>query len=127
MSGDFDFYRVYEIFNRLEAVAWFAIALALPFFVKAGTSRKRCIIAVASLTFIAFGLTDLAEATTRGRMPPWLWAAKVGCAAILLSCRYTYLGWHHFRITDRYLLFALICLAAMCAGVLTQHYLEIEP
>lgn len=125
--GDFDFYRVYEIFNRAEAVAWFAIALGLPFFVKADTPRKRVVIAIASLTFIAFGFTDLAEATTRGRMPPWLWIAKVACAAILLSCRYTYLGWHRFRITDRYLLFAIFCLLAMCAGVLTQRFVEIGP
>jgi hypothetical protein len=123
----FDFYNVYETFNRVEAVAWFAIALALPFFVKADTPRRRVVIATASLTFIAFGFTDLAEAGTRGQMPPWLWIAKVACAAVLLCCRYTYLGWHRFRITDRYLLFALLCLAAMCAGVLTQRFLSVEP
>ncbi|MEP3213037.1 MAG: hypothetical protein ABJQ29_07590 [Luteolibacter sp.] len=79
----------------------------------------------ASFGFLLFGISDFLEASTYGDMPPWLWAMKMGCAAWLLACRFSYIGWRNFRFTDRYFLFALFCLAASIAVILLANRLEI--
>jgi hypothetical protein len=108
-------YTVFEIFNRIEAVIWFVIAVSLPFFVKASTRKKRQSLIAASFGFILFGLTDILEAPTHGEAPGWLWLLKITCAAFLLACRFFYIGWKNFRFTDRYFLFGLFCLTASFA------------
>jgi hypothetical protein len=108
-------YAVFETFNRIEAGFWFAIAAALPFLVRASSPRQRISVIVASLGFVIFGITDILEAPTHGEAPGWLWLMKISCAAFLLACRFSYIGWRNFRVTDRYFLFGLLCLAAAIA------------
>ena len=99
-----DPYAVFEIFNRIEAAFWFAIAVSLPFFVGASSPRQRFSVIAASLGFTVFGITDILEAPTRGEAPVWLWLMKISCAIFLQSCRFSYIGWRNFRLTDRYFL-----------------------
>ena len=102
-------YGVFEIFNRVEAFIWFAAAGTLPFLVKSESRKQRGAVIGAMFGFVLFGITDLLEANTQGQMPTWLWCSKAACAALLLACRFTYLGWRNFRVTDRWFLFAVIC------------------
>lgn len=46
------------------------------------------------------------------------------CAAWLLACRFHYVGWSRFRLTDRYVLFAAFCLLAVSGVMVLQHYLN---
>ncbi len=117
MSGS---YAIFEAFNRLEAFIWFGVAAALPFVIKPKSREQWLATIGASFGFILFGITDLLEAPTHGRMPAWLWAFKIACAAFLLACRFTYTGWRNFRITDRWFLFGIACLAACIAIYLSD-------
>jgi len=108
-------YAVFETFNRIEAVFRFMVAVFLPFFVKAPVWKQRFPVIAASLGFILFGFTDIFEAPTHGEAPLWLWGLKIICATFLLACRFSYIGWRNFRITDRYFLFGLLCLTASIA------------
>jgi hypothetical protein len=119
-----DTFWLYEAFNHLEAAAWFIIAIVLPFRVARRSRKQNVIVFTASVTFIAFGFTDILEAPTHGDLPIWLWIYKFACAAILLACRYTYLGWCSFRLSDRYLLFAILCLAASVLAIFLPRILE---
>lgn len=114
---------IYEIFNRIEGIAWWIIAVVLPFVVKYPTRRQHWAVFAASLGFILFGISDFLEAPVHGQLPWWLWALKVFCAAWLLACRFFYVGWHRFRLTDRYVLFAIFCLFAVFGVMVLQHYL----
>ncbi len=114
-------YAVFEIFNRIESFIWFGAAAILPLLTKADSKQQRWAVIAASISFILFGITDLLEAATQGQMPVWLWCAKAACAALLLACRHTYLGWKNFRITDRWFVFAMICLAVYLAIYLGGH------
>lgn len=106
-----DPYSIIGYFNRAEALVWFLVALGLPFIVHASSRRQRAVVLVASFGFVLFGFTDLLEAERTGEIPAWLWAAKIACAVLLLSCRIFYVGWENFRFNDRWLLFGLFCLA----------------
>jgi hypothetical protein len=114
---------IYPLFNRLEGLLWFAIAVALPFVIKRRTRREALAVYLASLGFILFGITDFIEAPLYGQIPGWLWAFKIACAALILSCRYLYLGWHRFHLGDPSFLFGLFCLAATFGVIWLQHYL----
>lgn len=105
-------------FNRAEAVVWFMVALGLPFFVRCASRRQRMAVYCACFGFILFGITDLLEAERIGAIPAWLWAAKIGCGALLLSCRIFHVGWENFRCNDRWLLFGLLCLTASVALII---------
>lgn len=118
-----DPFLIYVIFNRLEGLAWWIVAAALPFVVKPKTPRQKWAIALASLGFVLFGITDFLEAPLRGQLPPWLWLFKIGCAAWILSSRFFYIGWNRFRLTDRYFLFGLACLTATLGVIWLQHVL----
>ena len=106
---------VYEIFNRAEGLIWFLVAAALPFMIPSESAAQRTAVFIASAGFILFGISDFLEAPTHGNMPAWLWALKIGCATLLLACRFTYIGWKNFRITDRYFLFGFLSLAVSIA------------
>jgi|TARA_B110000037_G_scaffold46432_1_gene56867 hypothetical protein len=108
-------YAVFEIFNKVEAFIWFGAAFVLPFLFKAGSRKQRRALIGASFGFFLFGITDLLEAPTHGQVPVWLWGLKVASAAFLLTCRFTYIGWRNFRITDRWFVFAVICLGVSFA------------
>lgn len=116
-----DPFWLYVLFNRCEALAWFSVALALPFIVKPQGSRKQLATYAASFGFLLFGTTDLLEATTQGQLPAWLWTYKILCAAFILTCRFLYFG--RFNPKDRFFLFGLACLAAVTAVMFLQHYL----
>ena len=118
-----DPYLIYEIFNRTEGIAWFGIAIALPFLVSRKNRRQNIAVFLASFGFVLFGITDFIEAPLRGQLPWWLWAYKIVCAGFILSCRYIYLGWHRFNFKDRYLIFGLSCLAASLGVIFLQQYL----
>lgn len=105
-------------FNRAEALVWFAVAIGLPFAVRSTTIRQRIAVFSACIGFILFGITDLLEAERIGAIPAWLWASKIACGAILLSCRIIHVGWKNFRFTDRWLLFGLLCLATTVAMIM---------
>jgi len=112
MSGP---HAVFEIFNKLEAFIWFGVAALIPFLIKSG-SRKQTLSKIgASFGFVLFGITDLLEASTHGQVPVWLWILKIASAAFLLACRSSYLGWRNFRLTDRWVVFAILCLGVSIA------------
>lgn len=116
-----DPFWLYVLFNRCEAATWFAVALALPFLVKARNSRQKLATAAASIGFILFGFSDLFEAPLRGQLPAWLWTYKILCAGFILTCRFIYFG--QFSVRDRYFHFGLACLAAVTGVMILQHYL----
>jgi len=118
-----DPFVIYEGFNYLECLTWIGIAVALPFVVKCSSRRQRIVVLAASVGFVFFGFSDFWEARTHGQLPPWLWVYKIGCAAFILSCRFSFVGWHQFRFTDRYLLFGLFCLAASLGAIVLQYVL----
>lgn len=118
-----DPFFLYVIFNRLEGVAWIAVAIGLPFYIRPATRRQKWSIYAASLGFVLFGVTDFLEAPLRGQLPAWLWIFKISCAAVILSCRFSYVGWNRFRITDRYFLFGAACLAATLGVIWLQRVL----
>lgn len=102
---------LYELFNYTECAAWWIVAAALPIWFRKGPVQKRGILARASLTFFAFGVSDFLEASTDGQLPWWLWAWKILCVAYLLKCRCDYRGRERFRWLDRLHLIALAFLA----------------
>jgi hypothetical protein len=119
-----DLFALYEIFNRIECLAWWGVAVALPFVVKTNSVRQKCAVFGASLGFILFGISDYFEAPMHGHLPLWLWIWKILCASLLLACRYHYVGWRNFRLTDRYFIFGLIALAASLGIIGLQQYIE---
>jgi hypothetical protein len=118
-----DPFFLYVIFNRLEGVAWVAVAIGLPFYIRPATTRQKLSVLAASFGFILFGITDFLEAPLRGQLPAWLWIFKISCATLILSCRFSYIGWSRFRLTDRYFLFGVGCLIASLAVILLQQIL----
>ncbi len=118
-----DAFWVYVVFNRFEGTAWMVIAVVLPFVVKRETRRQNLSVFAASVGFVLFGVTDFLEAPLQGRLPAWLWVAKILCAAFILSCRYSYVGWDKFRLKNRYLVFGLGCLASSLGVIFLQHWL----
>ena len=112
----------YEAFNYFECAAWLVIAIVLPFWFRACPPDKRGVIVRASFTFVVFAVSDYLEAPTHGRLPPWLWAWKLLCAASLLKCRYDYIGRERFRWLDRTNLLALACSFAVLLAMFLQYY-----
>jgi hypothetical protein len=75
----------FRLANYYEAALWFVIAaMALGFAIKSpGHVRSRCLILGVSL--IAFGFSDIYEATTGAWWRPlWLLVWKVACTAIMI-------------------------------------------
>jgi len=95
---------LYETFNRFEAVAWFIIAIVIPIKIPRRDKRQAIAVFTASAAFLAFGITDILEAPMHANIPIWLWVSKIACATFLLICRYTYIGWNKFKLTDRYMI-----------------------
>lgn len=113
-----DPHDVIGIFNRVEALVWFGTAFALPFIVRSESRTQRWSVLAGSMGFMAFGITDFLEAGTGGKIPAWLWASKIACAAFLLACRFNFVGWRNFRFTDSWFLFGVFCLAASVVLIL---------
>ncbi len=113
---------IYKNFNYVEGTIWFLIALGLPYFIKPLAKEKKLAIGIASLGFVAFGISDFLEATHQGEIPLGLLVFKIVCGAVILSGRFTYVGWKEFRLTDRYFLFSLFCLIAVLGIVAVRMY-----
>ena len=116
-------HTLYEYFNRAEAIAWWGVALGLPFWFRPATLRHRLSLAVACAGFVLFGFSDVWEAAHHGRLPIWLWAYKIGCVTVILAGRYSYIGWGHFSWRDRYLRLGLACLLAVLLIIVLQQIL----
>jgi hypothetical protein len=72
--------------NQGEAVLWFVIGVMALFVAirRPGYARKRCLIL--SPTLIAFGFSDLVEATTGAWWRPWwLFVWKAACVIVLVA------------------------------------------
>lgn len=79
-------------FNVFEVFLWGSIALAL--FIKSFGLRRelRKRARIASLAFLAFGVSDLIELKTGARWKPlWLFLLKAGCVFVLLWVWLAYL------------------------------------
>lgn len=110
-----DFTSIYKVFNYAEGVIWIGVAVAVPLVFKMTTKNRKWGIVIASLGFVLFGVSDLLEATSQGDVPIALLLYKIACGGIILSGRFTYLGWKKFNPRDRYFLFGLFCLVAVSA------------
>ena len=112
---------VYFLLNRIEGFIWLGVAVVLPFHIPSKTRKETLAVLGACVGFIAFGFTDFLETISFGNLPPWLWAGKIACVAFLLCCRFTYKGWRNFRLTDRYFIFAILCLAAAIVIIISSQ------
>lgn len=122
MFENLSFPSAYEAFNYFECPAWVVIALALPFRFRRCPPEKRCIILVASVIFVLFGVSDFLEAPTHARLPAWLWAWKLACATALLGCRFFCLGRARFRWLERTNLVAFACFPAVLLAMFLQYW-----
>lgn len=116
-----DFTVIYKAFNYAEGFIWIAVAIVLPFLFKLPTKKKKWGIGIASIGFVLFGISDLLEASIDGEIPVYLLVYKILCGAIILSGRYTYMGWKKFSPRDRYFLFGLFCLIAV-SGIIAYRF-----
>lgn len=105
----------YVQFNAAEGVLWMLIAAFVATNVPCSTPQQRWSTRLGAAAFVLFGLTDWLECRYEGLIPLWLWAAKIGCGAVLLIARYGWKGWRTFRWNDREVVFAAGCLVAVLA------------
>lgn len=117
-----DFSTIYESFNYIEGFVWLMIAIAIVFLFPRTTSNQKLGLAIASVGFIAFGISDFLEVNFREEIPVWVLVYKIICGALMLSGRYTYLGWKKFSLRDRYFLFGLFCLFAVFGIIAMRSY-----
>jgi hypothetical protein len=75
--------RAFVISNYVEAGLWTCIGIgfAIASFRQIGTARRQC--AIAAITFVLFGISDLVESTTGAwYRPPWLLIWKALCLLV---------------------------------------------
>src|SRR4051812_18128612 len=75
--------RAFQISNYIEAGLWTSIGLgfAIAAFRQIGITRRQC--AIAAVTFILFGISDLVESTTGAWYRPiWLLIWKALCLLV---------------------------------------------
>jgi hypothetical protein len=78
---------IHVLFNYCEAAIWGIAAAFVLWRSHKQDSVARLLGRVASLTFIAFGVSDLVETRTGTWYDPWwLFAWKATCVLILVSC-----------------------------------------
>ena len=79
--------RAAEWYNYAEIGIWCAIGIAVGALALRRTGAARRSMALASITLIAFGMSDYAENRTGGEWwtPWWLLAWKAACVLILLA------------------------------------------
>ncbi len=110
----------YDAFNLVEALLWAAVAAVILHRAPVATPQQHRAVTLGSTAFILFGLTDALEVGTHGRLPLWLWSAKIGCGSAILAARYHWRGWSTFHWRDREFLFALGCAATVLLIVAAQ-------
>lgn len=103
----------YLVLNRIEAVLWFCVAAVLLGRMRWESGRQKRAVLWGAVAFVAFGMTDLLEATRAGSIPLWLWLAKIACGVAILVARFSWLGWDKFRWNSREVIFGLLCLLAV--------------
>lgn len=113
-------WSLYDWFNFTEAWLWWGVAVFLMWKVTASTAQQLWAIRIGSVGFVFFGVTDLLEIGTAGRVPLSLWGVKIICGSIILSARYTWRGWRTFRWKDREFLFGIFSLLSVCGLILLQ-------
>ena len=113
---------MYTIFNVIEAALWFLVAGNILARVPRMTPVQHYAVIGGALAFVAFGVSDLLESQTDGRIPGWLWGLKIACGTAILAARYSYIGWQRFRWYDREVLFGLGCLIAVGTIIALQRY-----
>lgn len=114
----------YDAFNTLEGVLWVGVAITLIVRVPCDTPQRVWAVAVASVAFVVFGVSDWLEVDCDGRLPLWLWGLKITCGVVIFVCRFTWSGWQHARLQSRELHFGLFCLIAVLAIMALQASLE---
>jgi hypothetical protein len=88
--------------NLLEAVLWFAVAVALLAAAWRGPSSRRKILMILAAAFAAFGASDLIEMRTGAWWrPPWLLAMKGACVAVFVLCFWQYLRSRDTRTSEK--------------------------
>jgi|GEM_PF-2068042 len=110
----------YQIFNLAEAALWWCAAAVIACRVPCTSLQQRVAVVLGGISFIAFGITDVLEATHERWIPLWLWGFKVLCGVGIFSARYTWLGWNRFHWRDREFLFGLGCLLAVVVLIWLQ-------
>ena len=116
--------NLYQLFNSVEAIIWFVVALLIVVRIDHSSRGRLLGVVLGSTAFIVFGVTDLMELPTQGRLPMWLWSLKIACGVQMIAARYTWLGWSRFHWRHREVLFGLGCLAAVSIVISLQHWLE---
>lgn len=117
-----DFPAIYKNFNYIEGVVWLLVALALPFMFPRTTRNQKLGLAIASIGFIAFGISDFLEVGIQEVVPNWVLVYKIICGSVMLSGRYTYMGWNKFSPKDPYFLFGLFCLIAVLGIIAMRSF-----
>lgn len=75
------------IFNYVEAVLWFVIALTVFLKSRAATHELRTLAVIVSVSFALFGVSDLVEASTGAWWRPlWLLGLKAFCVLSFVCC-----------------------------------------
>ena len=118
---------LYDAFNLCEAVLWGIVAAVIELRAPAANRRQGTAVTAAALAFILFGLTDVLEVGTHGRLPGWLWACKIACGATILAARDHWRGWKTFRWRDREFVFGMCCLTAVLCVVALQSCPSLSP
>ena len=83
--------KIEIIGNQVEAVIWFIVAVVL--FVRSfsAPAQYKLITYLASLAFLAFGISDIIETYTGGWWKPWwLLVLKGTCIVIFIVCLLRY-------------------------------------
>jgi len=87
------------IFNYLESILWFILALILFLKINIVHEHLRNITRLAIGTFIIFGISDVLEASTGAWWHPWwLLLMKAACIVSFLYCYIQYL--HYKKIKE---------------------------
>ena len=107
------FWLVYRVFNYAECAAWISIGLFLIFRYRAFKPDRLLWIRIAIPTFVLFGISDYVEAGEYGHVPYWLWCWKIICGAVLVRCRYGYIGIDRTKFLDSYSVAATLLLIAV--------------
>ncbi len=114
----------YNAFNAIEAALWAVVAITIAVRVPCANWQQRSGALIGSTAFVAFGGSDLLEIGRAGALPLWLWGLKIGCGCAILTARFTWLGWNHFRWRSREFLFGLACLIAVIFVIVVQRLIE---
>ena len=93
---------IYRVFNYSECVFWILIGSCFMWKYQTFREDRRIWIKLLVPTLFLFGISDYFEATCYGYLPYWLWILKLGCGALLVVCRYGYVGINRAKFFDSF-------------------------